>query len=355
VFEGGTSSVTMRIDGDTDIDGNSEPSSPFDVQGYGAQYNDFQIWPRYYTDFNPGGSSGIDDGSIELLTGFSEYGVSNQEQGYPLNTYYHDVKLQSLYWASDLADAGILSGSSITGIKLKVNQTPTFNLDSVRIAYSWTSNTQFSTFDLTTAVVHGPTNYYAGDFLPNNWVRFDFNTAVAWDGVSNLIIEYSHDNTGYLPGGGAYMRDVGPNRGIRGWSDSGAGNYPFSNSMDNAMDQKVASIRLFVEEASVLPPSSLTATPLYQQVNLSWTATTSTEVDSYLVYRGGSTGDLDSIAIVGSTATSYSDVNLTNGTTYYYGMISRKADGSLSAMSTPVSATPILETPGNLSASAGSK
>jgi len=201
--DGGTSVVMLHIDSDTDIDGNSQPSSPFDVQGDAGQYyNDYQLRPRYYTDFNPtSSSSGDDDGSIELLTGSSENGVSGNEQGYPLNSYYHDVKHQSLYWASDLADAGILSGSSITGIKLKVNQTPGMNLDSVRIAYSWTSNTQISTFDLTTTVVHGPTNYYAGDFLPNNWVQFNFSTPVSWDGVSNLIIEYSHDNNAYVSGG----------------------------------------------------------------------------------------------------------------------------------------------------------
>ncbi|SVD44140.1 uncharacterized protein METZ01_LOCUS396994, partial [marine metagenome] len=36
-------------------------------------------------------SGGDDDGSIELLTGSSESGVSGNEQGYPLNSYYHDV------------------------------------------------------------------------------------------------------------------------------------------------------------------------------------------------------------------------------------------------------------------------
>ena len=107
--DGGTSVVMLHIDSDTDIDGNSQPSSPFDVQGDAGQYyNDYQLRPRYYIDFNPGGSSGIDDGSIELLTGSTEYGVSGNEQGYPLNSFYHDVKHQSLYWASNLADAGIL-------------------------------------------------------------------------------------------------------------------------------------------------------------------------------------------------------------------------------------------------------
>ena len=300
------------------------------------------------------GGGDDDDGSIELLTNATEYGVGGSEQGYPLNSFYHDVKHQSLYWASDLADAGILSGSSIAGIKLKVNQTPGMNLDSVRIAYSWTSNTSISSFDATT-VVHGPANYYAGDFLPNNWVQFDFTTPVTWDGVSNLIIEYSHDNINWITGGGTYMRNVYTTRGIRGYSDSQAGHYPFNSDMDQIPDSKVASIRLVIQEAGVQPPTNLAVTGSYQQADLSWTASTSDSIAHYLIYRGGSTDELDSIDAVASTVTSYSDSGLTNSTTYYYGIKTKIADNSLSAMSSPVSATPSVETPSNLSAATGSQ
>jgi hypothetical protein len=41
----------MRIDSDMDIIGNPEPAAPFDVQGIAGQYNDYQILPRYYSDF----------------------------------------------------------------------------------------------------------------------------------------------------------------------------------------------------------------------------------------------------------------------------------------------------------------
>ncbi|SVD73028.1 uncharacterized protein METZ01_LOCUS425882, partial [marine metagenome] len=101
------------------------------------------------------------------------------------------------------------------------------------------------------------------------------------------------------------------------------------------------------------PPSSLTATPLYQQVNLSWSASSSDSIANYLIYRGASSGGLAIIDSVASTATSYSDVNLTNGTTYYYGIKTKQANGDLSNMSTPVSATPAPETPVGLTVTAG--
>lgn len=296
-----------------------------------------------------------DDGSIELLTGNTESGISGNEQGYPINTWYHDVKHQSLYHASDLGNSGILSGSIITGIKFKVNQAPGRDLDSVRIAYSWTNDTTINSFDITT-VVYGPTNYVMSSFLPNNWVQFDFSSPIMWDGVSNLIIEYSHDNNAYITGGGVYMRDAGQNRGRRGWTDSGAGHYPFTNTnMAQSPDSKVASIRLIVQEAGVQPPSELTAAPSYQQVDLSWTASTSDSIANYLIYRDNSLDSLVIIDSVTSAVTTYSDSGLTNGTTYYYGVKTKQQDGDLSSMSTPASSTPSVETPANLSASAGSQ
>jgi len=58
--DGGTSTVTMRIDSDMDIIGNDEPAAPFDVRGIAGQFDSsdpfdsgYQILPRYYTDFAP--------------------------------------------------------------------------------------------------------------------------------------------------------------------------------------------------------------------------------------------------------------------------------------------------------------
>ena len=51
----------------------------------------------------------------------------------------------------------------------------------------------------------------------------NFNTPIIWDGTSNLVVEYSHDNTSWVTGGGAYMSTISSGRGRRGYSDSGAG------------------------------------------------------------------------------------------------------------------------------------
>ena len=56
----GVDTMDLRIDTDTDIDGQTEPTWPQDVVGIGSQFDSsdpyssgYQIFPRYYTDFTP--------------------------------------------------------------------------------------------------------------------------------------------------------------------------------------------------------------------------------------------------------------------------------------------------------------
>jgi F5/8 type C domain/Fibronectin type III domain len=67
-------------------------------------------------------------------------------------------------------------------------------------------------------------------------------------------------------------------------------------------------------------PTNLTATAGNTTVALSWTASSSGNPTSYLVYRGTkSDGEaVTPIATLGGTATSFTDTGLKNGTTYYY-------------------------------------
>src|SRR5262249_47566505 len=64
-------------------------------------------------------------------------------------------------------------------------------------------------------------------------------------------------------------------------------------------------------------PSSLTATPGNNVVNLSWTAPTGAA--TYNVYRGTTAGGESTTPLAtGVTTTSYSDTTAVNGTTYFY-------------------------------------
>lgn len=68
----GTDTLDLRIDSDTDIDDNSEPTWPRNITGIGSQFtssvlvvNDgYQLLPRYYSDFEP--PTSVDDENINI-------------------------------------------------------------------------------------------------------------------------------------------------------------------------------------------------------------------------------------------------------------------------------------------------
>jgi hypothetical protein len=88
-------------------------------------------------------------------------------------------------------------------------------------------------------------------------------------------------------------------------------------------------------------PTGLSATARSTAVSLSWTASTDPDspVAGYRVYRNGA-------QIATSTATTYTDTGLTNGTTYTYYVIAYDAGGNVSAASATVSATPTADPSG---------
>jgi autotransporter-associated beta strand protein len=101
------------------------------------------------------------------------------------------------------------------------------------------------------------------------------------------------------------------------------------------------------------PPTGLVATPGNTQVKLSWTA--SAAATSYVVQRASVTGG-PYTTIGSSFGTTYTDNNLTDGTTYYYVVAASNSNGtglnSSEVNATPVTTVPI--SPTNLTASASS-
>jgi hypothetical protein len=83
-FSDGVDTAVFRIDSDTDIDGQAEPTWPNDIIGIGAQFDNsvpynsgYQIFPRYYaTDFLPSGTIPVE------LTSFT---AVSQNSGVLLN------------------------------------------------------------------------------------------------------------------------------------------------------------------------------------------------------------------------------------------------------------------------------
>ncbi len=90
------------------------------------------------------------------------------------------------------------------------------------------------------------------------------------------------------------------------------------------------------------PPGALSATPGNGTVKLGWTASPTTGVTGYDVYRANADGTWPStpLAAVSSSTLSYTDSGLTNATTYTYRVTAFNSAGVQSSPSNQVSATP---------------
>jgi predicted phage tail protein len=88
-------------------------------------------------------------------------------------------------------------------------------------------------------------------------------------------------------------------------------------------------------------PLSLGATAGQQQVSLSWTANTETDLAGYHVYRSTTNGSgYAQVTTALLTTTSFINTGLTGGTTYYYVIRAVDTAGNQSANSAQASATP---------------
>ena len=120
--------------------------------------------------------------------------------------------------------------------------------------------------------------------------------------------------------------------------------YFFNVTAVNTVGQSAGSNEANATPASVPnPPTSFTATVGTGQVALSWASggTGGSAITNYQVWRGTSSGSLSLLTTIG-TNTTYTDLAVTGGTTYFYHMRAVNAVGtsnpSVERSATPVSA-----------------
>lgn len=113
------------------------------------------------------------------------------------------------------------------------------------------------------------------------------------------------------------------------------GSHVMSFQAANANDTNKsasASSTVIVDRTAPTVPSGLSASSGRNSVNLSWNASSDASAVTYEVLRDGS-------SLGTTTNTSFTDSNVTSGTTYSYQVRARDAAGNLSALSSSVSVT----------------
>jgi len=140
---------------------------------------------------------------------------TNSAAPWPFGTSYEDSRTQVLYLSADVGGP-----KTITALALDVYERPGYQLNywTIRMKHTTRSNFAFPPFFETTGWT---TVYFNHEGRPTTgWYEFDFQTPFEYDGVSNLIIDFSHDNNSWDTDGYCKASETYEKRVIMGFSDS---------------------------------------------------------------------------------------------------------------------------------------
>ena len=152
------------------------------------------------------------DAAGYLVTGFAGtvmFGASDDVPGtnilvgggsgtweYPLATYYHDARTQAIYPPAEIGHVGAIlglaldvtrePGQTLNGWTIRMKHTP---IQDYMLSSAWESNGWTSVYSATTTISTTGT------------VTFGFSDAFIYNGMQNLMVDFSFDNTSYTTDG----------------------------------------------------------------------------------------------------------------------------------------------------------
>jgi hypothetical protein len=266
-------------------------------------------------------------------------GTGTSSQSYPLDRYYNYCTHEAIYLASEIGTGGTIKSIGY----YKATGTDQNSVEAVNIYMKHTTATSISSgaYSLT-----GYTQVYSGVF-PNNagsgWMEVNLDTMYAYSGTQNLsilIVKGYQQWISYYPQW--TYTSSGTARARQERSDTAQPTTLTATS--NLPNLK---IRIFPTAGMLYPPQNLAATSSHQVVNLTWAAPASGSPLSYKIYRDGT-------LLTAVSALSYSDLAVTNGTTYSYYLKATYGSGDSDPTAT-VTATPAALPPTGLAAMAGNQ
>lgn len=264
-------------------------------------------------------------------------GTGTSSQSYPIDRYYNYSVHEAIYLASEIGHSGTIK--SIGFYKSSGDDTNPITGVSVYLKHT-TANT-LATGNYSTT---GYTLVYSGSF-PNTatsgWMEVNFNPMFEYSATQNLSILIVKDYQQYIydypqwayTGSGAY-------RARRNRSDS---SMPTSLTASGNLPN--LKLRIFPAQGALYPPQNLSASASHQSVALTWEAPIAGTPTGYKIFKNGS-------LLTTVTTMTYTDLAVTNGTSYSYYLKAAYSNGDSEASDT-VTATPNALPPTNLVAAAG--
>ena len=160
-------------------------------------------------------------GTVSLLNGAGRppaiIGTGTDTWNYPFRTFWHDSRTQCIYLASEIG-----GGGTISALTLDVTTIPgqTMNNWTIRVKHTAMASYATNSWEGTGWTTALQTNQPQGATGP---VTFVFTTPFVYDGTSNLMVDFSHNNTSYTNDGYVRSTATATNRTLTYYTDSGYG------------------------------------------------------------------------------------------------------------------------------------
>ncbi len=253
----------------------------------------------------------LNGGSVQVGTGVATSGTNLSA----FNNYRSSARVQMIYTAEELQNVGLRPGN-ITSIAFNVsslgdaatNANYIVNVGSTTLTTF--PNTTFLTPTFTTC--YGPSTY---THTSTGWQTINFTTPYNWDGVSNLIIEISHDGANLYSSANTYYTVTNGNTVLYSYNNSTSNNTLSTNRFNVLLSGQIAcsSPRIAVPVTVTTPPSltlSSSSATICNGQSTSTAITISTGGSSYDVYTWS-----PSLGVSGNSSTGWT-FNPTSTTTY---------------------------------------
>ena len=150
------------------------------------------------------------DGAGQTIT----IGTGTSTWGSPMHTYYHDSRTQVIYLASEIGLQG-----SISDLSLDVATVPGQPMNNWTIRMKHTTLSSYSTASL--EATGWTVVYQANETVGSTgWRTFNFTTPFEYNGIDNLMIDFSHNNSFFTYDGTCRVSKPGGTRSAYAYADS---------------------------------------------------------------------------------------------------------------------------------------
>jgi len=192
-------------------------------------------------------SVSYEGGSVTVGTGIASWDM-------PMDTYWHDARTQVIYLSDELGGS-----NTISALALDVTTVPGQTMTNWTIRMKHTTLASYS--EPAAWESNGWTTVYQSNqtVSATGWVNFAFSTPFTYNGTSNLIIDFSFNNSSYTSAGQCRYTDPVVYRTIKAHTDSAYGDpltWSGSGPPEPVISTRVPNIRLSRSTSMTVTPSN---------------------------------------------------------------------------------------------------